>query len=48
MRWDGENGQELLAKLAIVNGTPTVRELAVRKKGGEWATLGGISCRSFG
>ena len=40
MRWDGEKGQELLARLAIVNGTPTVRELAVRKKGGEWATLG--------
>ena len=40
VRWDGEKGQELLAKLAIVNGTPTVRELAVRKKGGEWATVG--------
>ena len=40
VRWDGEKGQELLAKLAIVNGTPTVRELAARKKGGEWATMG--------
>ena len=40
VRWDGEKGQELLARLAIVNGTPTVRELAVRKKGGEWATMG--------
>ena len=32
VRWDGEKGQELLAKLAIVNGTPTVRELAARKE----------------
>ena len=39
-RWDGEKGQELLVKLAIVNGAPTVRELAARKKGGEWATIG--------
>ena len=34
VRWNGEKGQELLAKLAIVNGTPTVRELAIRKTGG--------------
>jgi hypothetical protein len=40
VRWDGEKGQELLVKLAIVNGTPTVRELAARKKGGEWAMIG--------
>ena len=40
VRWNGEKGQELLAKLAIVNGTPTVRELAIRKTGGEWATVG--------
>jgi hypothetical protein len=40
VRWDGEKSHELLAKLAIVNGTPTVRELAARKKGGEWATVG--------
>ena len=27
-------------QLAIVNGTPTVRELAIRKTGGAWATVG--------
>jgi hypothetical protein len=40
VRWNGEKGQELLAKLAIVTGTPTVRELAIRKPGGAWGTVG--------
>jgi hypothetical protein len=40
VRWDGGKGQELLAKLAIANGTPTVRELAIRKIGGAWGTVG--------
>src|ERR1035441_8736551 len=40
VRWNGEKGQELLATLAIVNGTPTVRELAIRKTGGAWGTVG--------
>ena len=48
VRWDGEKGQELLARFAIVNGTPTVRELAARKKGGEWATLGRDLVPEFG
>lgn len=38
--WDGEQGQELRAQLSIVDGTPTVRELAVRKKEAEWTVLG--------
>jgi hypothetical protein len=40
VRWNGEKGQELLAKLAIENGIPTVRELAIRKTGGAWRTVG--------
>ena len=40
VRWTGEKGQELLAIFAIVNGTPTVRELAIRKTGGTWGTVG--------
>jgi hypothetical protein len=40
VRWNGEKEQELLATLAIVNGTPTVRELAIRKTGGAWGTVG--------
>src|ERR1700719_4173922 len=46
--WDGENGQELQVRFAVVDGTPTVRELAVRKKGGEWRTLGKNLVPEFG
>ena len=46
--WDGERGQELRARLSIVDGTPTIQELAVRKKGGEWTTLGRDLVPEFG
>ena len=38
--WNGPNGSELRARYAIDNGQPIVRELAVRKSGGQWAPLG--------
>ena len=38
--WNGANGSELRARYAIENGQPIVRELAVRKSGGQWAPLG--------
>jgi hypothetical protein len=37
--WDGDNNQELRLRLTINAGTPTIKELALRKKGGQWATL---------
>ena len=37
--WDGDNSTELRMRFGIEAGTPTVRELAVRKKGGQWSTL---------
>jgi hypothetical protein len=37
--WEGDNGAELRMGLGIDRGTPTIRELAIRKKGGQWATL---------
>ena len=40
LRWDGERQQECLARFTILDGVPTVRELAVRKEGGKWVTLG--------
>src|SRR3954471_6463092 len=46
--WDGEAGQELQARLSVVDGTPTVRELAVRKRGGGWTTLGKDLVPEFG
>ena len=40
MTWNGSSGSELRARYAIENGQPVVRELAVRKSGGQWAPLG--------
>src|SRR6266849_7244127 len=38
--WSGQNGSEMRARYAIDGGQPIVRELAVRKAGGQWVTLG--------
>ncbi len=37
--WDGERNQELRIRFVIDNGTPTIAELAARKKGAAWGTL---------
>ena len=37
--WDGDNSQELRLRFTLNGGTPTIKELALRKKGGQWATL---------
>lgn len=38
--WSGSDGSELRTRYAVENGQPVVRELAVRKGGGQWAPLG--------
>jgi len=38
--WSGQNGADLRAHFAIDGGQPVVRELAVKKAGGSWTTLG--------
>ena len=38
--WRGERGAELRARYTIENGQPLVRDLAVRKAGATWTTLG--------
>src|SRR5262245_7953048 len=38
--WTGQNGADLRARYAIYGGQPVVRELSVRKAGGQWTTLG--------
>jgi hypothetical protein len=40
VRWEGEGGNELRARSAIVDGVPTILELAVRTRGRPWTTLG--------
>ena len=37
--WDGTRNQELRMRLAIDGGVPTIQDLAVRRRGGKWATL---------
>src|SRR3954454_18374748 len=46
--WGGEKGQELQARFSVVDGTPTVRELGVRRKSDEWTVLGRDLVPEFG
>src|ERR1700704_3167354 len=38
--WTGQNGADLRARYAIDSDQPVVRDLAVKKAGGQWTTLG--------
>ena len=38
--WTGAGGTEVRAQYAIENGHPLVRELAIRRPGGDWSVLG--------
>ena len=48
VRWDGGSEQECLARFTVLDGVPTVRELAVRKKSGNWVILGRDLMPEFG
>src|SRR5437660_906556 len=39
LTWDGERNQEMRLRFAITAGTPTIQELAVRRKGGAWGVI---------
>src|SRR6266699_3514554 len=41
LTWDGEGSGEVRVRLTINNGTPTIQDVSVRKKGGAWATIAG-------
>jgi hypothetical protein len=45
--WDGDRNQEVRLRLTIESGTPTIRDLAVRRKGGQWATLASHATPEF-
>jgi hypothetical protein len=38
--WNGQGTSQLRARFAIDRGTPTIRDLSVRRGSGEWAMLG--------
>jgi hypothetical protein len=48
VRWKGEWGDDLRARLAVVEETPTILELAVRPPGGSWRTIGEKLTPEFG
>ena len=37
--WDGEKDQQLRMRLGIDAGVPTIRDLAVKKKNGDWISV---------
>src|SRR5262245_65003698 len=37
--WSGDRGQDLRMRFGLAAGTPTIEELAVRKRGGAWSVL---------
>src|SRR5580704_12665222 len=37
--WEGDKNEEIRMQMTINGGTPTIQELAVRRKGGQWVTL---------
>ena len=38
--WTGQNGADVRARYAVDSGQPVIRDLAVKKAGGQWTTLG--------
>lgn len=40
LRWPGRQGQELRATFVVQGGAPVVEEMAARRPGGAWITLG--------
>src|SRR5262245_50186430 len=47
LTWDGDRMQEVRLRLAVDGGSPVVRELAVRRKGGMWAVLAANAAPDF-
>lgn len=39
LTWDGANDQELRLQFTVNGSTPTIRDLAIRRKGGQWAAV---------
>ena len=38
--WDGDTGQQMRLQLAVLDGTPTIHEVAVRASSGGWKVVG--------
>ena len=48
LAWEGERGQEVRLAFSLVAGTPTIKELAVRARGGQWGVVASGTSSVFG
>jgi hypothetical protein len=48
LTWVGDRNQELRMQLVVRQGTPTIRDLAIRRSGGQWATVVSNATPEFG
>ena len=47
LTWDAANNQEVRMRFTLSGGTPTIQELAVRRKGGSWGTIAANATPEF-
>jgi hypothetical protein len=47
LTWDGDPNQHVRLRLAITDGTPAIRELAIRRTGAAWVTVAGNATPDF-
>ena len=47
LTWDGDANQEVRMQLTVDSGTPTIKDLAVRRKGGTWASVASNATPEF-
>ena len=47
LTWDAANNQEVRMRFTLIGGTPTIRELAVRRQGGSWGTIAANATPEF-
>src|SRR6185295_10019887 len=45
--WDGDRNQEVRLRFTVESGTPTIRELAVRREGSAWVVLAASATPEF-
>ncbi len=47
LTWDGDANQEVRMQLTVNSGTPTIKDLSVRRKGGTWASVASNATPEF-
>src|SRR6185503_15965201 len=47
LTWDGDANSEVRMQLTVNGGTPTIKDLSVRRKGGAWASVASNATPEF-